>query len=115
MVVCRIGEDGMSKNYYYVELKFQGGELQCGFICMVFEDVFCCCCLKDVDMCELWICEEVIEIGYLCWVFEWVDVVGIEDVIIGIVEDQVFVLVVVIIIFEEGVGIELIVFNGGVC
>ena len=102
----------MSKNYHHVELKLQGGELQRGFTCTAPEDAPCRRRPKDADMRESWTREEATETGHPCWASEWVDAVGIEDAIIGTVEDQVLASVAVTITFEEGVGIEPIASNG---
>ncbi|EQM83397.1 hypothetical protein [Microbacterium maritypicum] len=95
-----------TENYHHVELKLEGGELHRGFTCTAPEDAPCRRRPKDADRRESWTAEEATESGHPCWAYEWVGAVGIEDAIIGTVDDQVLASVPVTISFEEGVGIE---------
>ncbi|MGU3424012.1 hypothetical protein ACLBWV_03680 [Microbacterium paraoxydans] len=102
-----------TENYHHVELKLQGGELHRGFTCTAPADASCRRRPKDADQRESWTSEEATEPSHQCWAAEWVEAVGIEDAIIGTVEDQVLASLPVAISFEEGVGIEPIATAGG--
>ena len=94
-----------TENYHHVELKLEGGELHRGFTCTAPEDAFCRRRPSVPDL-ESWTADEATDPGHPCWAVEWVTAVGIEDAIIGTVDDQVLASVPVTITFEEGVGIE---------
>ena len=95
-----------TENYHHVELKLEGGELHRGFTCTAPANASCRRRPKDADQRESWTSEEATEPGHQCWAVEWVEAVGIEDAIIGAVDDQVLASVPVTISFEEGVGVE---------
>ena len=94
-----------TENDHHVELKLEGGELHRGFTCTAPEDAFCRRRPSVPDL-ESWTADEATDPGHPCWAVEWVTAVGIEDAIIGTVDDQVLASVPVTITFEEGVGIE---------
>jgi hypothetical protein len=96
----------MTENYHHVNLTIEQGELRSSFTCTAPEDADCRRRPPNIEETgqESWTNEQATVPGYPCWAREWVEAVGVEDAIIGGV-DQVLASVPVSISYAEGVEI----------